>query len=151
MLHFFTQRSFAFAELYLTIATIFSRFDFQLYDTGIENIQLGSDGYMPIMKSPGGVRVTAKKINHPWTGCGHLRTNTCEAISYLSYITDHRRDFWQASNLYPFIHLPRESILPKKRTMMPSLNLLIQIILSLFTIPSIYKRTSPKCMRATFA
>ena len=60
-----TQRSFAFAELYLTIATVFSRYDFKLYDTGIENIQLGSDGYMPIMKSRGGVRVTAKKINHP--------------------------------------------------------------------------------------
>ena len=56
--------SLAYAELYLTIATVFSRFDFQLYDTGIENIQLGSDGYMPIMKSPHGVRVTAKKVRH---------------------------------------------------------------------------------------
>ena len=65
MLFSFTRRSFAYAELYLTIATIFSRFDFQLYDTRVENIQLGSDGYMPIMKREGGVRVTATKINHP--------------------------------------------------------------------------------------
>ena len=65
MVFSFTRCSLAIAELYLTIATIFSRFDFQLYDTGIENIQLGSDGYMPIMKRSGGVRVTVKKINHP--------------------------------------------------------------------------------------
>ena len=52
----------ALAELYLTLATIFSRFDFQLYETGIENIQLGSDGYMPSMKSPYGVGVLVKRV-----------------------------------------------------------------------------------------
>ena len=52
----------ALAELYLTLAAVFSRFDFQLYETGIENIQLGSDGYMPIMKSAHGVRVLVKRV-----------------------------------------------------------------------------------------
>ncbi|KAL8637095.1 MAG: hypothetical protein Q9228_005597 [Teloschistes exilis] len=51
----------AYAELYLTVAVLFSRFDIQLYDTPIENIQLGSDGYMPIMKRTGGVRVLVKR------------------------------------------------------------------------------------------
>ncbi|KAL8696123.1 MAG: hypothetical protein Q9224_002960, partial [Gallowayella concinna] len=55
----------AYAELYLTIATLFSRFNFQLYDTSVENIQLGSDGYMPVMKKPHGVRVTVKKVKAP--------------------------------------------------------------------------------------
>ena len=52
----------ALAELYLTLATVFSRFDFQLYETGIENIQLESDGFMPIMKSPHGVRVLVRRV-----------------------------------------------------------------------------------------
>lgn len=47
--------------MYVAIAIIFSRFDFQLYDTPIENVQLGADGYMPIMKREGGVRVLVKR------------------------------------------------------------------------------------------
>ncbi|KAI9718808.1 MAG: hypothetical protein M1828_006570 [Chrysothrix sp. TS-e1954] len=54
-------RHLAYAEMYLTIAILFSRFDFQLHETSIEDVQLKSDGYMPIMKGSNGVRVLVKK------------------------------------------------------------------------------------------
>lgn len=53
--------SLAYVELYLTVAVLFSRFHFRLHETPIENVLLGSDGYMPIMKRSGGVRVVVKK------------------------------------------------------------------------------------------
>lgn len=53
--------SLAWAELYLTIATIFTRFDFELFETTIEDIELGSDILAPGTKSRNNVRVTVRK------------------------------------------------------------------------------------------
>ena len=53
--------SLAWAELYLTVSTLFSRFDFQLHETTIEDVQLGSDTFVATMKSPNNVRVIAEK------------------------------------------------------------------------------------------
>ena len=57
----FSIRSLAWAELYVGIAELFSRYDFTLYNTNIEDIETGSDQFLPGLKTENGVRVTVRK------------------------------------------------------------------------------------------
>lgn len=52
--------SLAWAELYLTVASLFIRYDFSLYKTSIDEITVVSDQFVPGMKSQDGIRVTVK-------------------------------------------------------------------------------------------
>lgn len=54
--------SFAWTELYLTLATIVPRFDFTLYKTTIDDVALDFDQWMVGTKSSNGVRVTVKRV-----------------------------------------------------------------------------------------
>lgn len=54
--------SLAWAELYLTIAILFSRFDFTLYDTTNDDIAFATDQWLAGHKSDKGVRVTVKIV-----------------------------------------------------------------------------------------
>ena len=47
--------------MYVSVAELFSRFDFTLYDTKIEDIEAGSDQFLPGPKTEKGVKVTVKK------------------------------------------------------------------------------------------
>lgn len=50
--------SLAWAELYLTLAILFTRFDFTLHDTTNDDIAFATDQWLPGHKSHNGVRVT---------------------------------------------------------------------------------------------
>ena len=54
--------SLAWAELYLTIAILFSRFDFSLHETTNDDIAFAADQWLPGHKSHNGVRVTIKIV-----------------------------------------------------------------------------------------
>ncbi|KAL2045973.1 hypothetical protein ABVK25_011886 [Lepraria finkii] len=54
---------FAWTELYLTVAAICTRFDFELYKTTKDDLLLGGDAFLPKMKSNNGVRVIAKDVD----------------------------------------------------------------------------------------
>ena len=57
------MNSLVWAQLYLTLAAVCSRFDFELYETTHENIEFAGDAFIPKMKRKNGVRVTAKDID----------------------------------------------------------------------------------------
>ena len=60
MLTIVPHDSLGWAELYLSMASLFTRFDFTLYNTSVEDIETGSDQFVPGPKTENGVRVTAK-------------------------------------------------------------------------------------------
>jgi hypothetical protein len=56
--------SLAYAELHLGLATIFRRFEFELYETDVSDVQLAHDFFLPSPKLDSeGVRVKVKSIN----------------------------------------------------------------------------------------
>jgi len=51
------------AELYITIATVFSRFDFDLYETDESDVEMKHAYLVPYMKwESKGVRVTIRSV-----------------------------------------------------------------------------------------
>jgi len=53
--------SLAYAEMYLALATVFSRFDFELHETDVTDVQLAHDFYLPAPKlGSKGVRARVK-------------------------------------------------------------------------------------------
>jgi hypothetical protein len=65
----------AYAELYLTTATLVSRFDFELYETSLKDVQIKHDFFVAVPDlSSKGVRVTVKERSTASTGnSGNLR------------------------------------------------------------------------------
>lgn len=58
-----TTRSLAQAELYITLAMVFSRFTFELFETDLSNVQMEHAYLVPYPKwTSKGVRVTVKEI-----------------------------------------------------------------------------------------
>ena len=58
-----TVTSLAQAELYITIATVFSRFDFQLYETDNTDVEMAHAYLVPYTKwDSKGIRATVKKL-----------------------------------------------------------------------------------------
>ena len=52
----------AYAELYLTTATLVSRFDFELYETSLNDMQIKHDFFVGVPDlSSKGVRITVKQ------------------------------------------------------------------------------------------
>lgn len=47
----FFEKSLAYAEIYFALATVFSRFEFELVDTGVSDVQLAYDFYLPAPKA----------------------------------------------------------------------------------------------------
>jgi hypothetical protein len=43
-------QSLAYAEIYLTLATLFRRFTFELYDTDVSDVNLAHDFFLPAPK-----------------------------------------------------------------------------------------------------
>lgn len=59
-LKFFTQ-SLALAELSIALAMVFTRFDFELYETDISDVKLAHDYFIPFPKQDSkGIRVKVK-------------------------------------------------------------------------------------------
>ena len=53
----------AHAELYMGIASIFRRFDLELYDTDVSDVLLAHDFFLPSPKSDSeGIRVLVKSV-----------------------------------------------------------------------------------------
>jgi cytochrome P450 len=65
----------AYAELYLTAATLVSRFDFELYETSLNDVQIKHDFFVAVPDlSSKGVRVTVKERSTTSTGhSGNLK------------------------------------------------------------------------------
>lgn len=57
------DKSLAHSEIFLTIATLFRRFEFQLYETDISDLELKHDLFMPSPKLDSkGVRVKVTSV-----------------------------------------------------------------------------------------
>jgi len=65
----------AYAELYLTAATLVSRFDFELYETSLKDVQIKHDFFVAVPDlSSKGVRATVKERSTPPTAnSGNMR------------------------------------------------------------------------------
>ena len=55
--------SLAWAELYLTVATVFSRFDFEFSGTGLEDVECRSDQFAVGTTGKNGVKVAVKRAD----------------------------------------------------------------------------------------
>ncbi|RDW72940.1 hypothetical protein BP6252_06847 [Coleophoma cylindrospora] len=61
--HALASSNLAYAELYLALATVFRRFQFELYDTDVSDIELAHDFFLPTPKLDSkGVRVKVKSV-----------------------------------------------------------------------------------------
>jgi cytochrome P450 len=80
----------AYAELYLTTAMLLSRFDFELYETSLKDVQIKHDFFVAVPDlSSKGVRVTVKERSTALTGhSGNLRGLTSTVMPDPAYTDD---------------------------------------------------------------